>query len=64
MIDQYGALGVSALAVADRSSQPTMTAAVNQLVSDGLVANKPARLAHAISSTTAGDRHQDQQNGS
>ncbi len=59
VIDQYGALGVSALAVADRSSQPTMTAAVNQLVSDGLVAKRPnpddAR-GSLVSLTAAGSR--------
>jgi DNA-binding MarR family transcriptional regulator len=59
VIDQYGALGVSALAVADRSSQPTMTAAVNQLVSDGLVVKRPhphdAR-ASLVSLTASGRR--------
>ena len=41
VLDQYGALGISQLAAADRSSQPSMTAAVNQLVADGLVDKRP-----------------------
>ena len=41
VIDQHGALGVSQLAAADRSSQPSMSAAVNQLLAQGLVDKKP-----------------------
>jgi DNA-binding MarR family transcriptional regulator len=41
VIDQYGALGVSQLAAADRSSQPSMSTAVQQLVADGLVDKQP-----------------------
>jgi len=41
VIDEYGALGISQLAAADRSSQPSMSAAVNQLVEQGLVDKQP-----------------------
>ena len=41
VIDEYGALGISQLAVADRSSQPSMSAAVNQLLDQGLVDKQP-----------------------
>jgi len=41
VIDEYGALGISQLAAADRSSQPSMSAAVNQLVEHGLVDKQP-----------------------
>jgi DNA-binding MarR family transcriptional regulator len=41
VIDQYGAIGISQLAAADRSSQPSMSAAVTQLLADGLVDKQP-----------------------
>jgi DNA-binding MarR family transcriptional regulator len=41
VIDEYGALGISQLAAADRSSQPSMSAAVNQLLDQGLVDKQP-----------------------
>ena len=37
LLDEHGALGVSALAVADRCSQPTMSGTVTSLVDLGLV---------------------------
>lgn len=38
LLDEHGALGVTALAAADRCSQPTMTGAVNRLRDLGWVA--------------------------
>src|SRR5690242_7813357 len=41
LLDEYGPLGVTQLAKLDRCSQPTMSAAVAQLVDGGLVAKDP-----------------------
>jgi DNA-binding MarR family transcriptional regulator len=41
VLDEYGALGISQLAAADRCSQPTMSAAVAQLLAKGLVDKQP-----------------------
>jgi DNA-binding MarR family transcriptional regulator len=41
LLDELGALGVTALAEADRSSQPTVSGAVRQLVDEGWVAKEP-----------------------
>lgn len=41
VLDEHGALGVTALAVADRCSQPTMSAAVAELAAQGLVTKSP-----------------------
>ena len=41
LLDEHGALGVTALASADQCSQPTMTGAVNRLRDVGLVATTP-----------------------
>jgi DNA-binding MarR family transcriptional regulator len=41
LLDELGPLGVTALAEADRSSQPTISGAVSQLVDEGWVAKKP-----------------------
>lgn len=41
LLDEFGPQGVTALAVADRCSQPTMSAAVAQLVENGLVSKEP-----------------------
>jgi DNA-binding MarR family transcriptional regulator len=41
LLDEHGALGVTALAAADQCSQPTMTGAVNRLRDAGLVATTP-----------------------
>lgn len=41
LLDEYGPLGVTQLAKLDRCSQPTMSAAVAQLVDAGLVAKEP-----------------------
>jgi DNA-binding MarR family transcriptional regulator len=38
LLDELGPLGVTALADADRSSQPTVSGAVQQLVEEGWVA--------------------------
>jgi DNA-binding MarR family transcriptional regulator len=43
LLDELGPLGVTALAEADRSSQPTISGAVGQLVDEGWVAKKPDR---------------------
>lgn len=40
-LDEHGALGISQLAVVDRCSQPTMSAAVAQLAERGLVDKQP-----------------------
>jgi DNA-binding MarR family transcriptional regulator len=41
LLDELGPLGVTALAEADRSSQPTISGAVRQLVELGWVAKNP-----------------------
>jgi DNA-binding MarR family transcriptional regulator len=41
LLDELGPLGVTALAEADRSSQPTISGAVSQLVEVGWVAKEP-----------------------
>jgi DNA-binding MarR family transcriptional regulator len=41
LLDELGPLGVTALAEADRSSQPTISGAVSQLVEAGWVAKEP-----------------------
>jgi DNA-binding MarR family transcriptional regulator len=41
LLDELGPLGVTALADADRSSQPTVSGAVHQLVQEGWVAKEP-----------------------
>ena len=38
LLEELGPLGVTALAEADRSSQPTVSGAVSQLVDEGVVA--------------------------
>lgn len=41
LLDEHGPLGVTQLAKLDRCSQPTMSAAVAQLVESGLVSKEP-----------------------
>jgi DNA-binding MarR family transcriptional regulator len=41
LLDELGPIGVTALAEADRSSQPTISGAVRQLVEEGWVAKEP-----------------------
>jgi DNA-binding MarR family transcriptional regulator len=41
LLDELGPLGVTALAEADRSSQPTISGAVRTLVDEGWVAKEP-----------------------
>jgi DNA-binding MarR family transcriptional regulator len=41
LLDELGPLGVTAIAEADRSSQPTISGAVRQLVDEGWVAKEP-----------------------
>jgi DNA-binding MarR family transcriptional regulator len=41
LLDEHGPLGVTQLAKLDRCSQPTMSAAVSQLVEGGLVDKEP-----------------------
>lgn len=41
MLDEVGPVGVSQLAVADGTSQPTMSAQIAALVADGLVSKQP-----------------------
>ena len=41
LLDEYGALGITQLAAADRSSQPTMSGAVAGLVERGWVDKQP-----------------------
>jgi DNA-binding MarR family transcriptional regulator len=41
LLDELGPQGVTALAEADRSSQPTVSGAVRQLEAQGFVAKKP-----------------------
>lgn len=44
LLDEHGPLGVTQLAKLDRCSQPTMSAAVAQLVDGGLVVKEPNPL--------------------
>ncbi len=44
LLDEHGSLGVTQLAKLDRCSQPTMSAAVSQLVEAGLAAKEPNPL--------------------
>jgi DNA-binding MarR family transcriptional regulator len=44
LLDDLGPIGVTALADADRSSQPTISGAVRQLVEEGWVAKNPDPL--------------------
>lgn len=59
LLDQHGALGIGALAAADRCSQPTMSATVADLAGRGLVDKTPnpddAR-ASVVTLTAAGRR--------
>lgn len=50
LLDEHGPLGVTALADADRSSQPTVSGAVRQLEEEGWVAKKadPADARRAL----------------
>jgi DNA-binding MarR family transcriptional regulator len=41
LLDELGPLGVTAIAEADRSSQPTISGAVRQLVDEGWVGKEP-----------------------
>ena len=41
LLDELGPIGVTALADADRSSQPTISGAVRQLADEGWVAKEP-----------------------
>jgi DNA-binding MarR family transcriptional regulator len=41
LLDEHGPLGITSLAAADRCSQPTMSAAVTQLVQRGWVTKAP-----------------------
>ncbi|TYL50109.1 winged helix-turn-helix transcriptional regulator [Nocardioides sp. BGMRC 2183] len=41
ILDQYGALGVTALATIDRCTQPTMSAAVSRMVDLGWLTKEP-----------------------
>jgi DNA-binding MarR family transcriptional regulator len=41
LLEELGPLGVTAIAEADRSSQPTISGAVRQLVQEGWVAKEP-----------------------
>ena len=41
LLDEHGALGITRLADLDRSSQPTMSGAIAQLVDQGWVAKEP-----------------------
>ena len=57
LLDEHGALGVSALAVADRCSQPTMSGTVTSLVDLGLVtktANPDDARGSLVALTAAG----------
>jgi DNA-binding MarR family transcriptional regulator len=57
LLDEHGPLGITQLAKLDRCSQPTMSAAVAQLVDTGLVAKEPNPLdarGSVISLTGAG----------
>lgn len=57
LLDEHGPSGVTALAVADRCSQPTMTATVRALSEQGLVVREPHPTdgrAHVVVLTDAG----------
>lgn len=57
LLDEHGPSGVTALATADRCSQPTMTATVQGLREQGLVDRRPHPTdgrAHVIALTGAG----------
>lgn len=57
LLDEHGPSGVTALAAADRCSQPTMTATVNALSKQGLVvreAHPTDGRAHVVVLTEAG----------
>ena len=57
LLDEHGPTGVTALAVADRCSQPTMTATVRALEEQGLVDREPHPTdgrAHVVVLTDAG----------
>ena len=57
LLDEHGPTGVTALAAADRCSQPTMTATVKGLTEQGLVAREPHPTdgrAHVVVLTDAG----------
>jgi DNA-binding MarR family transcriptional regulator len=57
LLDEHGPSGVTALAAADRCSQPTMTATVKALREQGLVDRQPHPhdgRAHVIALTEAG----------
>lgn len=57
LLDEHGPSGVTALATADRCSQPTMTATVKALLEQGLVAREPHPhdgRAHVVVLTDAG----------
>lgn len=57
LLDEHGPTGVTALATADRCSQPTMTATVKALTEQGLVDREPHPTdgrAHVVVLTPAG----------
>jgi DNA-binding MarR family transcriptional regulator len=57
LLDEHGPSGVTALAAADRCSQPTMTATVRALSEQGLVVREPHPTdgrAHVVVLTDAG----------
>ena len=57
LLDEHGPTGVTALAAADRCSQPTMTATVKALQEQGLVEREPHPTdgrAHVVVLTEAG----------
>jgi DNA-binding MarR family transcriptional regulator len=57
LLDEHGPSGVTALAAADRCSQPTMTATVKALTEQGLVSREPHPAdgrAHVVALTDAG----------
>src|SRR6476660_9900710 len=58
LLDEYGALGITQLAAADRSSQPTMSGAVAGLVDRGWVDKQPnpADARGSVVSLTAAGR--------
>jgi DNA-binding MarR family transcriptional regulator len=58
LLDEQGPLGVTALADADRSSQPTVSGAVRQLEEEGWVAKKadPADARRALVELTSKGR--------
>ena len=58
LLDELGPLGVTALAEADRSSQPTVSGAVRQLVDEGWVAKDrtPSDARRSVVRLTAAGR--------